>query len=210
MTDPLAQAIMGQPDVGRRSPQLRYGTVTQVSPLLVKVGAASIGQPCNRVASYQPVLNDYVSVIVQGADRVVVDSLLSNAWPTYDPALTAPSTNPNLGSTGSKSGAFRRDGRRITWRAQFAVGGSGISAGSGQWSVAVPATPLTDPAIPATQILGSGYLYNGGIVPFHVDWVSGATRLLTYAASPTAITGSNGMSSAGHYMTMNGSFEAAT
>lgn len=73
----LGAAIMGRPDAGSIEPtaSLRFGTVTQVSPLLVQVGAALSGQPCNKLGSYSPVVGDYVMVAVMGADRMVVGSM---------------------------------------------------------------------------------------------------------------------------------------
>lgn len=80
-TDDLARVIMGAPDADSTDPtcQLRYGVVTQASPLLVKVGAATVGQPCGRVSNYQAIVGDYVLVLVRGPDRVVIDSVGATA-----------------------------------------------------------------------------------------------------------------------------------
>jgi len=80
-TRDLARAIMGPPDAASTDPNCRlsYGTVTQVSPLLVKVGAATVGQPCSKVSGYTPVLADYVMVLVNGADRVALGSMARNS-----------------------------------------------------------------------------------------------------------------------------------
>lgn len=51
---------------------LTYGIVTQASPLLVQVGAATSGLACKKSANYTPVVADFVAVLQQGADRLVL------------------------------------------------------------------------------------------------------------------------------------------
>ncbi|MEP7114758.1 MAG: hypothetical protein ABI862_15935 [Ilumatobacteraceae bacterium] len=74
MIDPLVAAILTDtptPD------WLQYGTVTQASPLQVRVGAATTGLPCRRLASYTtPVAADFVAVLVVGADRVCLGKVI--------------------------------------------------------------------------------------------------------------------------------------
>lgn len=50
---------------------MRQGVVTQVSPLLVRIGDSLVGTPCTPNAGYSAALNDRVTVFVQGGDRVV-------------------------------------------------------------------------------------------------------------------------------------------
>lgn len=59
---------------------------------------------------------------------------------TYTPVLTAVTTNPNLGSTGTALGFWQRNGHLITGWARFTFGGTGISAGSGIYRVSLPFT----------------------------------------------------------------------
>ena len=66
--NPLVQALMDGPDDDKA---WRLGTVTQVSPLLVKLGASTSGQPC-RSAIGRLLVDDFVVVLVNGPDRVVV------------------------------------------------------------------------------------------------------------------------------------------
>lgn len=54
----------------RRGLRLRYGVVTQASPLKVKLGDASVGQATARLASYTPTLGDQVALLVDDADRL--------------------------------------------------------------------------------------------------------------------------------------------
>lgn len=124
MTD-LARVLLGAPDQKSVEPnaQLRYGTVTQVSPLLVKVGAASTGQPCNRVASYSPSLNDYVAVLVQGAERIVVDSLAPTPWI----AVSFTNSWTNYG-TGYELARYRKIGDNVQLQGLITGGTIGLGA----------------------------------------------------------------------------------
>ena len=52
--------------------EMRDGVVTQAVPLLVAVGASTIGTPCAANWNYVPAVGDHVKVLVQGGDRVVM------------------------------------------------------------------------------------------------------------------------------------------
>lgn len=65
----LVAVLLDTPDPGSG---LCYGIVTQASPLLVRVGAATTATACRRLATYTPTLADFVAVYVQGADRLVL------------------------------------------------------------------------------------------------------------------------------------------
>jgi hypothetical protein len=54
---------------------MRVGVVTQVSPLLVRVGAATTATPASALGSYAPRVDDVVTLIEQGADRVVLGAV---------------------------------------------------------------------------------------------------------------------------------------
>lgn len=64
----LAAILAGDGD----SLRLTYGVVVVDSPLSVRVGSAISGSPSSKLASYTPVVNDFVAVLVQGADRLVI------------------------------------------------------------------------------------------------------------------------------------------
>lgn len=51
---------------------LRQGVVTQASPLLVRVGAATTAVPATALGSYVPIVGDVVSLLEQDGDRLVV------------------------------------------------------------------------------------------------------------------------------------------
>ena len=51
------------------------GTVTQASPLLVKVGGSTIGTPCAADWAYVPAVGDQVKVLVEGSERFVLGKI---------------------------------------------------------------------------------------------------------------------------------------
>lgn len=61
-------------------------------------------------------------------------------WETYTPALTASTTNPNLGTTGSAVGRYARINKIVIGQATFTFNGTGIAAGSGFYFCSVPIT----------------------------------------------------------------------
>lgn len=79
MTDPLTQALLNAPADGS---VWRLGTVTQVSPLLVQLGASTTGQPCRSSIDVPLAVGNFVVVLVNGADRVVVGSLTARSNPS--------------------------------------------------------------------------------------------------------------------------------
>jgi hypothetical protein len=73
----LGSVLIGQPDDDARTPQWRQGVVTQASPLLVRVGAATTATPCK--ALMPAAVGDVVSVLVIGGDRLVLGPV-ATAW----------------------------------------------------------------------------------------------------------------------------------
>lgn len=54
---------------------LRDGIVAAVSPLTVIVPPSTVASPAAKLDSYRPVVGDFVQVLVQGANRLVVGSV---------------------------------------------------------------------------------------------------------------------------------------
>lgn len=86
------------------------------------------------------------SVVQTGIDSNNVQiyptsSELPANWKTYTPTLTGGS--PSIGSTGTISGKYVQIGKTIHFQVQVTVGGSGISGGSGAYSVSLPITAQT-------------------------------------------------------------------
>lgn len=61
-------------------------------------------------------------------------------WETYTPTLTASTTNPNLGTTGTAAGRYARIQKIVIGQAQFVFGGAGIAAGLGFYFCSIPIT----------------------------------------------------------------------
>lgn len=62
-------------------------------------------------------------------------------WTTWTPTLTALATNPSLGSTGVALGKHCVIGGTVHAQGRFSFGGTGVSAGSGEYQVALPVPP---------------------------------------------------------------------
>lgn len=78
----LADAVIaGQKSTGPQVPELRQGVVTQVSPLLVRVGSATTAVACNALGSYRGSVGDVVSVLVTVGDRLVLGGAATTAGP---------------------------------------------------------------------------------------------------------------------------------
>jgi len=54
---------------------MRDGRVTQSSPLLVAVGASTVGTPAAADFGYSPAVGDRVKVLVQDGDRFVLGKI---------------------------------------------------------------------------------------------------------------------------------------
>jgi hypothetical protein len=117
----------------------------------------------------------------------------------YTPALTASTTNPTLGSTGTATGHYVRTGDLVLVGFAFTFGGTGISSGSGTYTISLPVTP---------QVLGSSSAQGMGQGLVRVHDATGAVArelkglalgggvqlwamdLATYTAPVAAITNS--------------------
>lgn len=107
-----ATVLLGQPDDGARTPQLRSGVVTQVSPLLVRVGSATTAQPCAALGSYSPAVGDAVQVLVLEGDRIVLGCATQRR----------PATQVGTPASGTTSGTSRLTFNSLTFPAQGADG----------------------------------------------------------------------------------------
>jgi hypothetical protein len=74
------------------------------------------------------------------AGQIVTADQLTNLATegTYTPALTATTTDPNLGADGSTDGQWHRNGFQITAYVIVILSGTGIDFGSGDWEVSLP------------------------------------------------------------------------
>ncbi|GIG63649.1 hypothetical protein Lfu02_80210 [Longispora fulva] len=127
-------------------------------------------------------------------DEVTALRALHNpGWSTFTPALTAATTAPNLGSTGSAVGRWWWHGAFVFTEIALTFGGTGVAAGSGAYRLSLPTPPN-----PADRAIGSLYLahpgtsavqagvcrVNGGVLE-----LIGPTALVTHAAPWTWAAG---------------------
>lgn len=127
-----------------------------------------------------------VLAVYNGSSWVTVgdtDFTPFSSWTSYTPSLTASTTNPNLGSTGSTSGAYMQIGKMVYGRAKFTFGGTGISAGSGVYYLSLPISSAVagwtigvafaqDDSTGARQVL-TCWLNNSSRIEFMYDGASG-------------------------------------
>lgn len=101
---------------------------------------------------------DVLTASRYNADVVGNWNMFGAAWTTFTPTLTAVTVNPNLGTTGTATGAYLQIGKAVFWWAVLQPGGSGIAGGTGEYRLAVPvaAKRTSD-----RQIVGTGYASNG-------------------------------------------------
>lgn len=129
----LASAIMGDADAPTL-PLMKQGTVMSVNPLTVTVGASTVAAPCTSLDSYSPAVGDVVTVLVNGADRLVLGAAVasSEGWTSYTPTLT----NVTLGN-GTLEGWYVRIGRTIHFRVKLTWGSTTSASGLQGFSLPV-------------------------------------------------------------------------
>lgn len=128
---------------------------------------------------------------------------IAAAWDSYTPALTAATTNPSLGSTGMATGRYLQVGKTVKWSVLIQAGGTGISAGSGEYLISLPVTPRA-----VFSAIGHGWIYNtGGWLTFVVDGGSSPARMISSSGLISNTVG--GLSGGGQVLTVGGTYEAA-
>jgi hypothetical protein len=121
--------------------ELVYGIVTQASPLLVRVGTATTATPAVPLREYSPRTGDYVAVLQQGRDRLVIGAVGGSGWTDWTPSYTG----ITIGN-GSSVGRYKvLDGDTCMAEFQFIFGStSGIGA-TNTVVLPVEAIPLNEP-----------------------------------------------------------------
>lgn len=106
----------------------------------------------------------------------------------YTPALTATTTNPNLGADGEATGRWHRIGPNvIVGGARFILEGTGVSTGSGVWQMSLPLPAdlsiLSAATAPGpSDVIGSGSLRRvspAGSAPRNANLVLGLESATT-------------------------------
>jgi len=191
-------------DTPGESSSWRWGTVTQLSPLRVRLDGDS---------SALSVTPDLLTSRVAGGSRVLVQIVgrraivhgpegLYDAWISYTPILRAGGTALGYGSAGSATGAYKiTDGSVCHWRASIGYSGTGVSAGSGQYDLLLP------PVSPAGgfPIVGQGWLYGAaGFALFTMDGPGYARMIHT---SGSVMDQSKGPTASGHVLSAAGTYQ---
>lgn len=141
-----------------------------------------------------------------------LDGILGGAWTAYTPALSGSATNPNLGTTGASTGAYKQIGRLVLWRAKFTTGGTGIAAGSGNYGTTLPVTPA---AGVSEFAIGNWWAYIGstttGFYAGTCRW-SGTCLFTGNSGNANQLGASypaGGLSGSGQFLAASGAYEAA-
>lgn len=92
--------------------------------------------PVNGMLIYEADTNWYVSY--NGSGWLILGTTKTS---TYTPAITGSGGNPNLGTTGTAEGRWTLwGGKWCTYRGAIQWGGTGVTAGSGQYLISLPFT----------------------------------------------------------------------
>lgn len=101
-------------------------------------------QWADQVASVMAVSHDDDGTLKAGAvtpEKLITGTGTSWDWQGWTPALTAATTNPNIGSTGVIDGRYRQIGKTVDFELRISSSGSGLSNGSGNYRISYPVTP---------------------------------------------------------------------
>lgn len=143
-------------------------------------------------------------------------------WTAYTPVITGSGSNPNIGSTGTITGRYVQIGKTVHFEAQITVGGSGISAGSGNYSITLPVTAeSTFITANAYKFVGQANIFNSPSTNFlGIPQIATTTtmQLVLWTVATLAVggvlalglwgSGAAGIAS-GNITTITGTYEAA-
>ena len=195
MSDPLIQALMGAPDSASTDAVWRLGTVTQVSPLLVKVGAATTGQPCRNAIADVIAVNDFVVVLLNGPDRIAISRVSPSGSVAWNSKVLFGGSATNVTS----NGRYRYlNAKTIEVQVGWKCTGAPTA---GSLTVLLPVN-ASYPEIQATQagcgvFIGPGYLQKNGGYGYPVMMLTtdgnnqasaNAQGVVTYVAHTSGVT----------------------
>ena len=139
-----------------------------------------------------------------GANAAVAErASTAGAVLSYTPALTATTTNPNIGSTAIAEGEYQVVNGRCSGRGTIYANGAGITSGTGLYRVSLPYPARS---LPGTSLVavGHGSVYLGapspGVNPVTLDVSPGAStaRLIGPGFEAGSTTGGGGIGLAGN------------
>ena len=121
------------------------------------------------------------------ADVVENMSVIGGAWTSWSPALTATTTNPNIGTTGSALGHYVQVGKTVWFNAVIQTGGSSIAGGTGDYRLSIPVTAKNSGSALVTA--GNGFVFDGTFYTVAADRPTTTTmRLLASSGSQISST----------------------
>lgn len=94
---------------------LRDGIVAAISPLTVIVPPSTVASPAAKLDSCNVRVGDFVQVLVQGANRVVI-GVVGGGWQTYTPTIAY-----GTAATGTHDSRWRRHDRTIDVQIGFKI-----------------------------------------------------------------------------------------
>lgn len=112
---------------------------------------------------------DTVWILLQGFSKAIVIGVANRTgvWEDYTPSLWASGTELGYGSSGSVSGRYCRLGDLVVVHARVTFSGTGISGGTGQWSMGLPVSAAQIVATGFGGLIGSGYIRDATDGQFH-------------------------------------------
>lgn len=117
-----------------------YSAITLTTPIIADFSNANH----NHSSAAQGGLLNGANAITDGTltpNELVASTGASWVWQAYTPVLTGGS--PNIGSTGTILGRYNQTGKTVNFQVQITESGSGISGGSGAYSVTLPVAAQT-------------------------------------------------------------------
>lgn len=154
-----------------------------------------------------------ITMATVGNDVEIAASGGGFTFTTYTPTLTATVTNPTLGSGATSSGRYAQSGK-LVFVTVLILFGSGMTAGSGTYQIALPVTAATA-AVNQGVPLGFGWLVGTSRIHTLIDFVDNSKlqmRYLTAFASGfgTLVSNANPWTWANTYhMDLHFAYEAA-
>ena len=132
---------------------------------------------------------------------------VGGAWTSWTPALTATTTNPNIGTTGTALGHNVQTGKLVRFNAVIGTAGSGIAGGTGDYRLSLPVAAKASGS--ALVIVGNGYAFDGTFYTVAADRPTTTTmRLIASSGSQISSTHRQIVGS-GWTLSIFGMYEAA-
>lgn len=152
---------------------LRDGIVAAVSPLTIIVPPSTVASPAAKLDSCVVGVGDFVQVLVQGANRLVIGVVgVGSSWvTTFDPVIGQGGGTPNIAHTVAKS-QWHYDGGMVEWEGYLLLTGPGTA---GQpLTVTLPIVALST----TNGSMGVGGIYD-------------ASTNIRHVVTPTSVVASN-------------------